>query len=60
MTAQEYANLVQRCIDKGQVYPSTPKTLPFAAIKSRKREKITSQDEKDFLTAKEECLSHFV
>lgn len=59
MTAQEYSELVQRCIDKGQVYPSTPKTLPYVMKRNRKKEKEQSQDEKDFLAAKEECLGHF-
>lgn len=59
MTAQEYAELVQRCIDKGQVYPSTSKALPYVMKRSRKKEQKLSRDDKDFLAAKEECLSHF-
>lgn len=58
MTQEEYANLVQRNIDKGQIYPSTPKTLPYVMIRSRRKEEKT-REEKEYLAAKEECLGHF-
>lgn len=59
MTEHAYAELVQRCIDKGQVYPSTSKALPYVTRRSNKKKQEPSRDEKDFLAAKEEFLSHF-